>query len=309
MVDVRVLIIDDASPDDTAEVGLELARDDSRVTFVRHTENKGHIATYNDGIKWISSDYFLLISADDYLLPGALSQATRLMDAQREVGFTFGSAIELTDGGLAEEPEAIAKILRGMPLRVLESDKFIKIISQRNIVPTATAVVRTGLQKKVGGYRAELPHSGDMEMWLRLAAHASAVGVIRGPQAVRRLHSNNMFQSYTNHCWLPDLRQRRLAIDSFIQSCSHVLPKAQALHGKMLRALGREAAGWASAAFNDGNMELCEEISRFAVNCSQSVRISLPWFKLGSKRLVGLNLWRIGQAALTKLRKLAAFRN
>jgi glycosyltransferase involved in cell wall biosynthesis len=39
--DVRVLILDDASPDYTHEVGAELAPEDSRVTLVRHQVNKG----------------------------------------------------------------------------------------------------------------------------------------------------------------------------------------------------------------------------------------------------------------------------
>ena len=78
---VRILIIDDASPDNTAEVAADLVREDSRVTFVRHTINKGHIATYNEWIEWASADYMLLLSADDYLLPGALSRAANLLDA------------------------------------------------------------------------------------------------------------------------------------------------------------------------------------------------------------------------------------
>jgi glycosyltransferase involved in cell wall biosynthesis len=67
--------LDDASPDNASEVGAEVAREDSRVTLVRHHVNKGHIATYNEGIDWVSADYMLLLSADDYLLPGALDRA------------------------------------------------------------------------------------------------------------------------------------------------------------------------------------------------------------------------------------------
>jgi len=74
-VSVGVLIIDDASPDNTAEVATALVNEDPRVSFIRHAENKGHIATYNEGIEWASADYMLLLSADDYLLPGALSRA------------------------------------------------------------------------------------------------------------------------------------------------------------------------------------------------------------------------------------------
>ena len=49
-VDVRVLIIDDASPDDSAEVAKKIAARDPRVEVVVHATNRGHIATYNEGL-------------------------------------------------------------------------------------------------------------------------------------------------------------------------------------------------------------------------------------------------------------------
>src|SRR5437879_6166396 len=81
-VEVRVLIIDDDSPDDSAAVAAGLAAGDDRVGFRRHATNRGHIATYNEGLLgWAEGDYALLLSADDVLTPGALGRATRLMDA------------------------------------------------------------------------------------------------------------------------------------------------------------------------------------------------------------------------------------
>src|SRR5271166_3335342 len=85
-VDVRVLILDDCSLDNTEEVGRQLAMEDPRVEFRRHAANRGHIATYNEGLlEWASGDYCLLLSADDMLTPGALSRATKLMDEHEEV--------------------------------------------------------------------------------------------------------------------------------------------------------------------------------------------------------------------------------
>src|SRR4051812_8374346 len=71
-VDVRVLILDDASPDNTPDVAAELLKEDSRVQYRRHAVNQGHIATYNEGLNWASGDYLLLLGADDLLTPGAL---------------------------------------------------------------------------------------------------------------------------------------------------------------------------------------------------------------------------------------------
>ena len=55
---VRILILDDASPDDSAEVGEALADEYSQVEFRRHVINAGHIATYNEGlIGWSTANY------------------------------------------------------------------------------------------------------------------------------------------------------------------------------------------------------------------------------------------------------------
>src|SRR5262249_17205417 len=96
-VDVRVLIIDDASPDNTGEVGRQLAEEDVRVTYWKHVNNRGHIATYNAGLSWATGDYTLVLSADDLLTPGSLLRSVRLMDAHPEVGFTHGRAIKTSD--------------------------------------------------------------------------------------------------------------------------------------------------------------------------------------------------------------------
>src|SRR6185437_3108423 len=75
--DVRVLILDDCSRDATPEIGAALAAEDSRVEYRRHAVNRGHIATYNEGlIGWAAAEYCMLLSADDLLTPSALSRAT-----------------------------------------------------------------------------------------------------------------------------------------------------------------------------------------------------------------------------------------
>jgi hypothetical protein len=231
-VNVRVLIIDDASPDNSAEVAAGLAREDSRVTFIRHAANKGHIGTYNEGIEWVAADYMLLLSAGDYLLPGALKLSAELLDANPEVGFTYGKALELHDGQIAE-PDAANR----SDWRILGGLEFIELSGAENLVRTPTAVVRTKLQKQLGGYLPELPHSGDMEMWLRFAAHAR-VGILETYQAVYRRHSENMSLGYTARSWLPDLQQRKRAFDCFFQTCSHVLPNAEQLRQKLFWKLG-----------------------------------------------------------------------
>jgi glycosyltransferase involved in cell wall biosynthesis len=289
-INVRVLIIDDASPDDTATVACCLADSDARVHFIRHVTNLGHIATYNEGLDWARAEYLLLLSADDYLLPGSLRRSVALLDEHPEVGFVFGEAIIQTEGetlpvredNLADEGRVLEQILKGA--------EFIELAGPSNIVHTPTAVVRTELQKRVGGYHPDLPHSGDQEMWLRLAAHAS-VGFLQVKQAVYRRHSANMSLAYMSTNWLPDLVQRRAALDRFFESCGSILPDAQRLSRRLSWQLACIAVSYASSAFNEGNFESSRAICEFARTIAPKVNWSMPWLKLALKQRIGRRAW------------------
>ena len=184
--DFRVLIIDDASIDGTQAVCAELAAEDPRVEIRRHAVNQGHIQTYNEGIALAERDYMLLLSADDFLLPGALARAAAVLDARPDVGLAYGDYVRYRVGDRLPDP------LVGMPdVDYPEASAFLERQARNNEVATATAVVRTTAQKELGDYRVDLPHAGDLEMWLRFALR-SQMAHIRAPQAIYRRHESNM---------------------------------------------------------------------------------------------------------------------
>lgn len=225
--DLRVLIIDDGSSDNSVSVARKLEQSDRRVTVRAHSRNQGHINTFNEGIAWASSEYFLLLSADDLLVPGALQRATEVMDANSDVVLTYGECILWFDD---------------LPFPTFASNEnyswtrqdLIKemCVTARNGVPAATAIARTRTQKAIGGYRTSLPHAGDMEMWLRFAAHGT-VAQINAVQAIYRKHSMAMSNAFYAKRML-DYRQCLLAFDSFFDACEDRVPDS-----RRLRALAR----------------------------------------------------------------------
>ena len=304
-VEVRVLVINDASPDNTAEVVAALLQEDPRVAAIHHRANIGHIDTYNEGIRWAEADYTLLLSADDYLLPGALERATSLMEANPDVGFTFGNVIELSEKG---ETHTAGKI---GATRVLEGGEFIELSGAENLVTTCSAVVRTKLQKKLGGYRKDLPHAGDMEMWLRFAVHGP-VGFISANQGVYRQHRANMSTefyhissgqvTYIKNGRLADLQQRRRALDCFSEHCRKFAPSEAQLCGRLYRHLSEIAVGRASAAFNEGALEASYQLSKFALEINPKVNHSSAWIRLAAKRWMGSRTWRAVKPIIASVR-------
>jgi glycosyltransferase involved in cell wall biosynthesis len=248
-VDVRVLIIDDASPDDSAEVARKIAARDPRVEVIVHAANKGNIATYNEGLlEWAEGDYCLVMSADDRLTPGALRRARDLLDAHPSVGFVYGRSLWYMDG--APLPTARTKV-RGWSVWPGPWWLERRFRQAENPVTTPTLVVRTSLQKRVGGCDPRLPQAADMEGCMRLAANAD-VGFIRGAdQAYYRLHEQNMSKAVSA---LMDLRQRRSVFEVVLDRYSERLPDAERLSDIVHRQLGREALWAAGRVYDRGRM-------------------------------------------------------
>ena len=245
-VDVRVLIIDDCSTDDTEAIARGLAAD-PRVEYVRHAHNLGHIATYNQGVDWADGDYTVLLSADDLLTPGALQRATALLDAHPEVGFAYGDVVRFR----SEPPPA--RMPTAPRWRIRRGEEWLAAVCRagRNFTVAPEVVVRTSLHKEVGGYQPALPHSADMELWLRMAARAD-VGWLEGvDQAYYRTHEHNMHQVRFGAA-VDRLVHRRAAFDSFFAGPGSTLPAAAELQEAAARALARAALARACQALDSG---------------------------------------------------------
>src|SRR4051794_7415519 len=95
-VDVRVLVVDDCSTDDTARVAGALAAADPRIAVVRHAENEGLVRTVNDAVSRVETEYVVKLDADDLLAPGALARATALLEAHPSVVFAYGRPLHFS---------------------------------------------------------------------------------------------------------------------------------------------------------------------------------------------------------------------
>ena len=254
--DVSVVIIDDASTDDTPQVAERLSRSDKRVTTIIHPNNWGHIKTYNQGISWASGQYFLLLSADDLLAPGALQRASEVMDANNDIVITHGI-------GLSWQDNSPPPIITPSPSYEWARQDLIREMCTGgvNLVNTPTAIVRTATQKNIGEYRESLPHSGDMEMWLRLAS-CGAVARIEAIQAIYRQHSENMSRAYYAQAYA-DLFHRRAAFDSFFKEPKVRSSDVNNLKMHAHRALAEDAMKIMMRQLAKGRLRDCFDLVRF----------------------------------------------
>lgn len=190
-VEARVIIVDDASPDGSGDVARELAAGDARISVIQHAENAGHIRSYNDGLAAVETEYVTLISADDLVAPGAFARATALMEAFPEVGLVYGRAPWFS----TEHPAERDRSRHPQFWAVWTGRAWLRRRARagENAILSPEAVMRTAAVAQLGGYNPELPHSGDLEYWLRCCAAGWGVGRVVGrDQAYYRVHAANM---------------------------------------------------------------------------------------------------------------------
>lgn len=288
-VDVRVLVIDDASSDESAQVGQELAAEYKALTFRRHVENKGHIATYNEGLLgWSTADYTVLLSADDLLAPGSLSRAVKVMEEDKSVGMVYGPTVHF-----AQESELPTVKTSAFTHTQWSGAEWLKTRCRAgyNVITSPEVVVRGSIQRSVGGYDPALPHAGDLEMWLRIAAVSNIAYVRRVPQAFYRVHGKSMMRTVYKGSFL-DLRQRKGVFDSFFENHRSTLKDSVLLKEMADRALAKEALWDACRAYDRNEVELClaDELEQFAMETYTEARNLPEYAALLRRRQLGPKL-------------------
>ena len=87
--DVEIIVVDDASTDETAEVCRNLAN----IKYVRAERNQGVAGARNIGIFQSTARYVAFLDDDDLRLPGSLDIQVAALEANPQAGFVCGAMI------------------------------------------------------------------------------------------------------------------------------------------------------------------------------------------------------------------------
>jgi glycosyltransferase involved in cell wall biosynthesis len=165
--DLEIIVIDDASGDDTAEVVASIQ--DPRIRYVRHDARKHVSETRNTGIRKASGDFVAFLDDDDAWLPTKVDKQL--------------SAFASDGEGLGAVYTDFTRIDRetGRVLGDVRADPSLSVPEQlraRNFIGTASSVmVRRACFADVGLFDPAIEFGEDYDMWIRLAENYRLAGV------------------------------------------------------------------------------------------------------------------------------------
>jgi glycosyltransferase involved in cell wall biosynthesis len=202
--DFELLIMDDCSPDNTAEVAACFT--DPRVKYIRNPHNIGHLQNYNKGIALARGKYVWLISADDTLrLPHALERYVQLMEGHPNVGYVFSPAVRLREG---QEWGTLDYSICWHKDEIFDGRQWLTRLIQRNRIVAASAMARKECYEKLGTFPLNLPWNGDWYLWCLFSVYFD-VGYFAEPMVCYREHDLNITHSLLadalNHCTAADI--------------------------------------------------------------------------------------------------------
>lgn len=159
--DFEIVIVDDASTDNTEEVVKSF--NDGRLRYIRHKENSGGAAApKNTGIKAARGEYIAFLSDDDEWLPHMLEKQTnKFRCVSSDVGVVYsGHASFSTESG--------KKVAERMPI---ERGHVFELMLEKLILGDLTPLVRKECFRRVGVFDTQFLSCEWWDMLIRISKY------------------------------------------------------------------------------------------------------------------------------------------
>jgi glycosyltransferase involved in cell wall biosynthesis len=165
---VEILVLDNASADNTSQVVADVAGRDARVRYIRNEANLGMVGNFSACISAARGEYIKFLCADDLLEPDCVSMLVDAFEGHPETALVATTRL-LVDDSMA--PLRTAGFSR-RSLRVDGGAAIRDCFFRGNLIGEPTAVMFRR-QQASRGFRQEYPQLMDLEMWMHLLQSGS----------------------------------------------------------------------------------------------------------------------------------------
>jgi glycosyltransferase involved in cell wall biosynthesis len=181
--DFDVVLVDDASSDDTPHIAESYARRLS-IQVVSARENQGVATSINTGLSRGDSEFVARLDADDLARPDRLDKQLAFMQAQPALD-VCGSQMEIFVDG----DEAAGRSLLAHPT---DNSQIKTALVQRCAIAHPSVMLRRRFFDAVGRYDARYDFAEDYELWTRAALLGRQFANIPEPLTHYRRHAGQV---------------------------------------------------------------------------------------------------------------------
>ncbi|WP_207435608.1 glycosyltransferase family 2 protein [Sabulibacter ruber] len=163
---LEILLVDDLSTDDSVTIIEEYVRQYPQIRFIRHQENKGNCASFNEALQLSKGEFIIDFATDDVLAP---ERVAKQVEAFQQLSPTYG--VVYTDAELIDEQSVhlgyfYSRTANGHPQPApAQGEVFSEVLGRYFICPPTMMMRRQALEE-LKGYDPELAYE-DFDFWVR----------------------------------------------------------------------------------------------------------------------------------------------
>lgn len=174
----EMIVVDDASQDNTCQIVEQCAKKDDRISLIRFSKNSGPVESRNAAIRAAKGRYIAFLDSDDMWLPNKLDKQVRFVRKHKcALSYTAYKKID-KDGNLI-----------GNTIKVPEVVTYKKLLST-NVIACLTAMYDSKILGKV--YMPHIPKRQDYCLWLKITKMGYEGYGLNEPLALYRVRSNSL---------------------------------------------------------------------------------------------------------------------
>lgn len=176
--DFELVIVDDASNDETPQILAEQAREDDRIRILRNPENLGLTRSLNRGLGEARGRLVARLDADDLSHPDRLGRQHEFFESHPRCRLLATPAVTIdADGSSA-----------GTVTEYFEPGTLAVALLFRNPLIHSSIMFHREFVRRCGGYDESYRFAQDYELWLRLLHRGAEPAMLSDPLVSRRVH-------------------------------------------------------------------------------------------------------------------------
>ncbi|ERT09960.1 glycosyl transferase 2 family protein [Lyngbya aestuarii BL J] len=164
---LEVIVVDDGSQDQTAEIVQRFAQQDKRVTLLQQL-NLGVAAARNLGIEQSKGEFIAPIDADDIWYPQNIEKQVQcFLTSKPSVGLVYSWTVDIDENDV---------LTGGFRAARIEEDVYVTLLCHDFVANASCVLIRRSCLEKTGSYNTKLREQNgqggeDWDLYLRMAEH------------------------------------------------------------------------------------------------------------------------------------------
>jgi glycosyltransferase involved in cell wall biosynthesis len=285
--DFELIILDDASTDDSREV-IEKFAQDPRVRTVYNEKNTGSpFIQWNRGVAQAKGDYVWIAESDDYADPELLQSLVAVLRSRENLAVVYSQSWHVVDDGsvIGTIAPFYSDLDHGRWMQDFVNDgkdECSRYLIRKNTIPNASAAVfRRQLYEEAGGADANMRLAGDWMLWAKLLLRGD-VAFVAKPLNYYRCHSSTVRSS---------VLYSTSEIEEFYRVCTFIKQQAGVAPKTYKIVCDALADRWLTSFVRCGLQSSNKEVMAAAKQFDQAVLQSLL------RRFVARAISRLGRLA------------